>query len=120
MIVENARLLYNLRYGWKIFSNECSSKQNIDALSIADYVNGDAIYLFPNPTSGEINIVSPSFGNQLVEISVTDITGRCIYKNKHQLEQGKTQFNLNCASGAYIVTLSSGEQKANIKLIIQK
>lgn len=121
LAIEKARVLYTIRFGWKLFGDNCSSKQDAALLGMKEtLLQSVSVQLYPNPTSGYVNVLAPGFGDGPVEINVLDVSGRCIYKATHQFLAGKTGFSLDYASGAYFVTLTAAEQQSNIKLIIQK
>ena len=79
---------------------------------IADY--------FPNPFIDQVtfNFVSVINGNNL-KVSLFDITGKLVYKKKHNLnEDGKLIIKLNnLSSGIYLINLSNSEIKYFTKLI---
>lgn len=121
LAIEKARIIYRMKYGWKLFADECAEKQSEEIAGIKDAaMDATSIQLYPNPTSGQVNIMAPEFGEGPVEINVLDISGRCVYNQMHKLENGRIDFKLSCASGVYLVTLRNTEHQANIKLIIQK
>lgn len=121
LAIEKARVLYTIRFGWKLFGDNCTAKQDAALLGMKETLRqSTSVQLYPNPTSGNVNVLAPGFSDGPVEINVSDVSGRSIYRATHQLLGGKTLFTLDYASGAYFVTLTAAEQQSNIKLIIQK
>ncbi len=69
-------------------------------------VNSDRYLIFPNPTTGIINIKSNSNERQILSISVFDITGRLISEEKINLENQATLNSLSAYSaGIYYLRI---------------
>lgn len=87
-------------------SNSCDSTfKNIKVTKKASGINlisadNDALRIYPNPTKGEIQILSTS---TITKLDVTDITGKAIY-TKNKLNSTKVKLNINTLPvGVYLV-----------------
>ncbi len=74
----------------------------------------NAITIYPNPSSGQINITS---SKNIDEIKITNLLGQIIYQTKTNEKSLSVQMN---RTGIYFVTLISGEQTATKKLIVSQ
>jgi hypothetical protein len=76
--------------------------------------SGSIVNIYPNPSSGEINIPNEYIGYQMI---IHDMTGRPVYKNA---SLQKTKIDLEfLSSGCYIVNLTKKEKVYRAKLILQ-
>ena len=80
--------------------------------------------IFPNPATDNVNIIVPPLGENNIEITITDINGRVIQKNKVDLiadDYNHISLRLNnlITSGVYVVHFSALNFTATKKLIIQ-
>ena len=78
---------------------------------------------YPNPSRGNVNILLFSKSSTDAEISLTDITGKEIYRGKASLTEGKNELDFNFNSvktGIYLLKVSSKEADyGTSKLIIR-
>ena len=74
------------------------------------------VQAYPNPTSTEFILQLEGFGNDKVNIIVTDIMGRVVF---HIEGSGKQQYRFGdkFIAGIYLVQVVQGGQKQSIKLI---
>ncbi len=81
-----------------------------------------SINVYPNPNNGNFQIANidyAAFGNQPIQLDVTDISGRIVYKkllNKSDVANCKVVLN-HAVSGIYFVKLSSFSKTLTIKFI---
>lgn len=78
------------------------------------------ISLFPNPMSDNtFYINAPKLSGEAVTISVNDMLGREIYKNKHTFTDTTMpiELSLDLKSGIYMVTLSSNGENRTLRVI---
>ena len=78
--------------------------------------------VYPNPTSGIINIKSGTNISENTELTVTDINGRIIYQEKPEVWNAESirQINLTGkAKGVYFVRVQSAENKSMQKIILR-
>ena len=77
-------------------------------------VNGDQLSIYPNPTTGFINITDP---NKIGEIKVTNLLGQLIYEA--QPNQKNYSFEIKDA-GIYFVTVVTGNKIETQKIVVSK
>jgi len=110
-----------------------TGKVNIDNVSILKSVptNAEAqiesstgLVIFPNPTSGELNIVSRLAKNEVTTIKLFNIQGQAVSTlcQNQNLSTGQTlQFNLKdfgITRGIYLLTFSTLDKKITRKVIV--
>ncbi|MFA6403596.1 MAG: sialate O-acetylesterase [Salinivirgaceae bacterium] len=88
--------------------------EKIIVSGINDFEEGN-LYVFPNPTTSELNIVSNSF--QFNNIQIIDCTGKSVYSKNVDPAQ-LISFNPYLQKGIYILMLSNNTETQNIKIII--
>jgi hypothetical protein len=102
-------------------------KEHTNLRTITPFVNGtemlraDQFALYPNPTTGMINIRWNQPANN-VSFNITDVTGREVYKtNITSAGQGDTKIDLSdISSGIYFYTIQIGESRHSGKILMQK
>lgn len=108
-------------------ANSCqnSTSQNItviDCTGIEEYVFGESINVYPNPTSGMFNITIANANFAELTINITDIQGKVVFNevDKNITADYNKQINLEqFAKGIYYIKLSNGAEMSIRKLIIQ-
>lgn len=98
-----------------------TSVNNISATS----GGGTMLQIYPNPVMGDIQVaytVNKASVNT-VEISLTDVSGRTVYRrNIEHLQQGKNQITLptsGLSKGIYFVRTNDGESVLVNKVLIK-
>lgn len=81
---------------------------------IIEASRNDIISMFPNPSSGQVNITS---SNNIDEVKITDLFGQIIYQTKTNEKNISLQLG---KAGIYFVTLISGKQAATKKIIVYR
>jgi len=76
--------------------------------------NNNQLSIYPNPSSGQINIVSTK---NIDALKVTNLLGQIIYTS--QPRQSHFTFNIN-ATGMYFVTITTEGEVSTSKLIVNK
>ena len=71
-----------------------------------DLANNQSFTIYPNPTTGQLNILFSSLTEQDLTLKVMDILGREI--NSNTIEKGSINysFNINDIAGIYIIKLT--------------
>jgi len=90
--------------------------------SITGTANG-TINIYPNPTSGMLNIQWANQQTGFAELDITDVTGRIVGKSKLNLDvkSGTTQMNIGgLDDGVYVVNIRSASINYSDKIVIQK
>jgi len=73
--------------------------------------------IYPNPNSGSFVVNMSDFGNNIYEIVIFDVLGKCIYKAN--TENGKNVYIRNLAPGTYYLNVTSASEiKFSEKLVI--
>jgi lysyl endopeptidase len=126
-----------LYYAWDYFEDEKkqlemwldpngSGQKSIGGLSqkALDIENDNIlerkIFVYPNPTSGAINITGPEYNGADLDIEVYNITGRLIHKEL-QTSEAPLQLNLNhLQTGIYFIRLNGDNYTAASSFLIQK
>ncbi len=124
VVVYWARNLYNrITNQHIIFDNNCSNnvpeKKKLPTKNTIENVLQKEIKVFPNPTSGMINIQLPGSGNW--QITITDMEGRIVWQNECRGCNGTIKHNLSGSKSVYfikIINKLSGQQSIN-KIILQ-
>ena len=123
-VVYWARNLYNkLTCQHIIFSNNCNNyieerKKKSNNKILVNNLKKE-IKVFPNPTSGIINIQLPNSGKW--QIQITDITGRTVWQQECNGCEGILKHNLGTGNGLYLIKITdsnTGHQSIN-KIILQ-
>jgi hypothetical protein len=88
------------------------------------FAKNEALNVFPNPTTGAVNI-NYNFKNAAeATVKVTDIAGRQVYANNFgKVNAGAQTLNINLsnlAAGVYTIELNAGEVSASSKINIKK
>ena len=99
------------------FDNKVTFYENKSSHQVgANSINSNSYFsIFPNPSSGIINIAFPEMQNGILIIN--DIHGRVIYKNSIQAKSLKINLQ-NISSGIYFIQLKTSKQVLTQKLII--
>ena len=78
--------------------------------------------LAPNPTSGATTIILKDAGSKTAEVSVTDVTGKLVYRTEASLNANISRIeipaNAIAVKGMYLVTVVTGTQKQTEKLVV--
>jgi Secretion system C-terminal sorting domain len=82
----------------------------------------DAINIFPNPSTGNFNVVTTFATAQNIDVKVYNILGQIIYSDKKkEMSTGNTEINLSDqTSGIYFVELTAGQEKITKRILIDK
>jgi hypothetical protein len=87
-------------------------------LAVQDFENESVMKMFPNPTSGTINIQINQYVGK-VTIQVSDLTGRVVYTLKNADFEGNKTLNLSTLNnGVYIVSVKGDDLNYVEKVII--
>lgn len=98
-------------------SNSIHKMTDID-VGIEEYSLEDAVTIYPNPVINNVNIVLKEFLVSDVNIEITDITGKIIYKSSIDGLSNKVNTE-SWISGIYIIHISNQYQAYTEKLIVK-
>lgn len=84
------------------------------AVGIEENAFASSITLYPNPNSGNFTI---NFGNTYEDVTVviTDLAGRVVYSHMEN-STNMIPVQLDAAAGAYVVIVTSGENRATFRV----
>jgi uncharacterized protein (TIGR02145 family) len=98
------------------FSIRCV-KNVASELPDANTPNNMSIY--PNPNDGQFTILFPNQGNNLIDINISDISGKTVFETKST--QDKYYYNGNpLKSGIYIITIKGENLFKVSKMVVNK
>lgn len=86
-------------------------------VNIEENTGFEDLMIYPNPTSSEFNISLGAIYQEL-ELIVSDLTGKEIYRNNYRETSG-IEMDQPLSAGAYLVNIQSGEKKAVVRLMVQ-
>jgi hypothetical protein len=87
-----------------------------------DPLPGLKLETYPNPTTGNVNIIFSSEENGYIEIRIFDLSGKIVHFEKDMKLSADYQklVNLNeLAAGTYILTITTEENILNSKIVLQ-
>ena len=76
--------------------------------------------LYPNPTSNNFNIQWNSTTNELVQVRISDITGKIVYQDSHAVSVGMNTLEMDSqswTSGYYTIELKLNDSVGRTKLM---
>jgi len=85
------------------------------------FENGE-VDIYPNPTNNQLNVSFVAKSNTDFNISFTDIAGRVIMQENHQIHQGLNKLTLNLdgiSQGIYMLDISENENNVQYKIIVK-
>ncbi|MBI3510317.1 MAG: T9SS type A sorting domain-containing protein [Bacteroidetes bacterium] len=91
-------------YGNDLYIDNINLTGNM--VGIAPYENNSSLNIYPNPSSGEINIQLHSSSESKVEIHVCDVTGKTVQEKNFSANEGMNYFSLDVSAlsdGIYFV-----------------
>ena len=87
-------------------------------VSVHENQGGD-IRIYPNPTSGIFTISAPGFDKALLEVSVSDISGKLF---KYSRFKGETEYRIDLSGfqkGCYFIKIKTADEVVIRKLILE-
>jgi hypothetical protein len=109
------------------FTNSCFNFDGWEAwyeaenVGVSENSTFEAFSLYPNPSSGMLNIDFSTNKSQDVNIQILSLTGSLMYEENIEQANGKTHKTLkldNFSRGVYIMQLSSNEGVINKRFVI--
>ncbi|MEO2058737.1 MAG: T9SS type A sorting domain-containing protein [Mesonia sp.] len=76
--------------------------------------------VYPNPSHGELNCLLYSEEKSSAEISLFDITGKQVYVQKMNLEEGRNDLRItpNVGTGVYFLKINSEQTNYGVSKIL--
>lgn len=92
----------------------------VPTLSVGDYSLSD-FSIYPNPNNGTFNIKMKATNSEKINVSIYDMRGRQVYKNRFDAySQFGNVIDLgNVGSGVYLVNINDGLQTITKKIIVE-
>jgi hypothetical protein len=122
-IVYSARALFNVvTKAANAYNENCSVNQNERTITQAaqsqshNQIAWD-VNLFPNPTSGELNVLSKNDAEQL-QVTVRDVSGKIIDKRNLAISGFIGKLGLDLADGIYFITISNHNNETITKKLV--
>jgi hypothetical protein len=104
----------------KLWNTSISNIATNNPDEISFYSSSNEVKIFPNPTTGVVNIKFVDKTNQNQEVIITDMIGNIILKETVST-QSIAKINLSSLSnGIYSLTISNSKYKKTEKIVIQK
>jgi len=91
-------------------------------IGIDEYLNSEAVSIYPNPNSGDFTLSLESYSSDEYGIKVIDIAGRSIYINTITCLPGANQLNIslpNIQQGMYTLMISRGDESITQKMLVK-
>ena len=111
-----------------IVTNSCGNDTltrtlRVFGLSVREEINPFDLKMYPNPTSGEVNLSFNTQGPEVVRILVQDALGRTVYNEQLPASGGEQQHSLQLntlQAGMYQLRIQQGNKTQMQKLVIQR
>lgn len=100
--------------------NGCSGiSEDFVMMSVGmQYLTGGVMEVFPNPTSGLINLQLPSAIHGIITIQVIDVSGQSVFFDT-SFNENRTTLNLSgMARGTYLLQLRSDDQIFHARIVL--
>jgi hypothetical protein len=118
---------YNITYSYTDAhgcSNTSSKPVSVTAhnVGISNISGIQQLLLFPNPSSGWVNLSMQSQLMKNISISVTDISGKRVWMEDNIKVNGRYDRNINLsglAKGVYHFIISSGDEQEQRSIVIE-
>jgi hypothetical protein len=109
-------------YYWVVVNNEvngcgtASDSMKVDTVTGIEQltVESGQLSVYPNPTTGEINIVSTTI---IDDVKITDVLGQIVYESNPK--QNKFSFELK-SEGMYFVTVTEDNETETNRVVVAK
>jgi hypothetical protein len=95
-----------------------SAEIQYSVLGAPNAVNG-IFTTYPNPSTGSFTLQLGSVKASTVMISIIDLNGRNVYKQKATAVEGRTEIDTNLKGGVYILVMESDDVIQRQKLVIE-
>jgi hypothetical protein len=115
-----ARSRFTVRdYAYNPVPNQPILAGQTSALGLNENPLASKTTIFPNPASNQVTISLESL-QQEVEVSMTDTTGKVVYKTKESETQNIAVNTIDFANGIYLVQIKAKDYTTTKKLVVNK
>jgi PKD repeat protein len=83
----------------------------------------ESIRLFPNPNNGVATLQIFSSNAEVVELSLTDLSGKVLLNNTLDLTSGTNQFNINTSdfgAGIYLLQIRNAAFHQSLRMVVNQ
>lgn len=112
-VVYQARALYNvMNNNIQVFEDNCNV--NVNSREVKNKSEGiidEEIRVYPNPNDGNFVIEMSKEKEGVMQIEISDVRGKIIYKEEKMIQNGKVEIKLEATSGVYLVSVTELETK---------
>jgi hypothetical protein len=112
-LTDNNPVVGNNYYRLKIIDNDGQySFSNVINIPISDAVINNFVRVYPNPTSGLLNIDIQSTGTYDTKITAYDVIGKKVYDKPAALAKGLNRIEIDfniLAKGTYVLQFADGD-----------
>jgi hypothetical protein len=119
--IEDADSLVNMLLSYDLMLNECSGEGQNNPSGIAESKKKNpALYLYPNPASEQVNLVSSELEGYFT-LEILDISGKTIIRRNEFVSKNNpvSIYTQSLEAGLYVFRLSSSQESYSEKLMIQ-
>ncbi len=96
------------------------TRELISLVDLTEQTTEQAVKVFPNPASDQINILLPGFENELASIQLYDLSGRMLSDQETRLTNGQMNFSVQqFEDGTYILQVISSGKVHTQQLIVR-
>ncbi|UKM63843.1 fibronectin type III domain-containing protein [Flavobacteriaceae bacterium GSB9] len=109
-------------FNYALNATEVASLYQNGSLGVKTFDYNNAVQVFPNPASQEINIKIDSYSNKKMMVTLSDITGKLVLKkNVDAIEKGRFILNFEDKKlhGMYILNVMGNNLNKNLKLVFE-
>jgi len=95
---------------------------NFTVSGIDELIENGTVNIYPNPTDSKLNVAFVAKNNSTFDISLQDISGRVIMKDKYDATRGSNKFSIDLsgiAGGVYLLNMSAENSSLRYKIIVK-
>ena len=74
--------------------------------------------VYPNPNNGKMYLSGFDGNDKTTSIEITDVAGKLIYKQQHNINNGLIELNLPFVSGVYFIHAVNEAGKTQVQKIV--
>lgn len=103
----------------QIDTDGASRKSEVRSVNILDNVY-DLLSFYPNPTSGQTEVIFNSYKKETVQLQVLGFDGKVVVRTELQAEKGGNRFDLDLSDlngSVYMITITTSDKVYSGKLI---
>ena len=97
-----------------------ANKECLDSIETVQHeIETPGLRIYPNPTSGLLNIDAGLLEGVNMDLEVFDLSGRVVLQKTNAVGAGLYQFELDLPSGTYLVSISDSERRLDpVRVVI--